>query len=99
MDIERWLTIGGIFLGVIFGEGVLFFLLNVLNKTMEEIPSLLGSGLGLIIVILLAAVLIVKIRLVTGLITGVIIGLVLDLIAVQIYGVPITTCVLEMLST
>ncbi|MCW7077327.1 MAG: hypothetical protein ACXQS6_02305 [Candidatus Syntropharchaeales archaeon] len=99
MDIERWLTIGGIFLGVIFGEGVLFFLLNVLNKTMEEIPSLLGSGLGLIIVILLAAVLIVKIRLVTGLITGVIIGLVLDLIAVQIYGVPITTCVLEMLWT
>jgi hypothetical protein len=99
MDIERWITIGGIFLGVIAGEGVLFFLLNVLNKTMKEIPSLLGSGFGLIVVILLAAVLIVKIRLVTSLITGVIIGLVLDLIAVQIYGVPITTCVLEKLWT
>lgn len=97
MEIERWLTIGGVFLGVIFGEGVLFFLLNVLDKTMNEIPSLLGSGFGLLIVILLAAIIIVKIRLVTSLITGVIIGLILDLIAVQIYGMPIATYVLEKL--
>jgi len=97
MDIERWLTVCGVFLGIFLGEGALLFLLNILNTTMREIPHLLGSGLGLLIVIFLGALLIVKIRLVTSLITGVIVGLILDLIALQIYGVGIATLIAELL--
>ncbi|MHC1567128.1 MAG: hypothetical protein ACXQTD_05300 [Candidatus Syntropharchaeia archaeon] len=82
------LTIVGVILGIFLGMGILMFLLHLLSATITEIPKILGSGAGLIVLIAIAAFIIIEMRIIVSLITGVIIGIVLDLI-LGAYGIDI----------
>jgi len=88
-------TIIGVLIGIIFGINAVSVLLEFLSGSVELL-SLIGSssGIGLIISVIVAAVLIIKIRIVTSLITGALIGIVLNLIVTAAYGSDIITLLL-----
>jgi len=89
-------TIIGVLIGIIFGINAVSVLLELISGSVELL-SLIGSssGIGLIISVIVAAVLIIKIRIVTSLITGALIGIVLNLIVTATYGSDIITLLLS----
>lgn len=88
-------TIIGVLIGIIFGINAVSVLLEFLSGSVELL-SLIGSssGIGLIISVIVAAVLIIKIRIITSLITGALVGIVLNLIVTATYGSDIITLLL-----
>nr|QNO46621.1 hypothetical protein OEAKOMNL_00023 [Methanosarcinales archaeon ANME-2c ERB4] len=89
-------TIIGVIVGIVFGINAISVLLEWIHGSiglLEMIGS--SSGTGLIISIIIAAVLIIKIRIITSLITGALIGIVLNLIVVATQGADIITLLLK----
>ena len=89
-------TIIGVIVGIVFGINAV----SVLLEWTHESVGLLGmigssSGIGLIISVIIAAVLIIKIRIITSLITGALIGIVLNLIVTATQGADIITLLLK----
>ncbi len=82
-------------IGIVFGINAVSVLLEFISGSVGLL-SLIGSssGVGLIISIIIAAILIIKIRIVTSLITGALIGIVLNLIVTATQGADIITLLL-----
>ncbi|MEA1870066.1 MAG: hypothetical protein U9N09_08000 [Euryarchaeota archaeon] len=88
-------TVIGVIVGIVFGINAI----SVLLEWIQGSVGLLGmigssSGVGLIISVIIAAVLIIKIRIITSLITGALIGIVLNLIVTATQGADIITLLL-----
>ena len=88
-------TIIGVIVGIVFGINAVSVLLEWMHGSVKLL-SMIGSssGIGLIISIIIAAVLIIKIRIITSLITGALIGIVLNLIVTATQGADIITLLL-----
>ena len=88
-------TIIGVVIGIVFGINAVSVLLEFISGSVGLL-SLIGSssGVGLIVSIIIAAILIIKIRIITSLITGALIGIVLNLIVVATQGADIITLIL-----
>ena len=85
-------TIIGVIVGIVFGINAVSVLLELISGSiglLEMIGS--SSGIGLLISIIIAAVIIIKIRIITSLITGALIGIVLNLIVTATQGADIIT--------
>ncbi len=82
-------------IGILFGINAVSVLLEFISGSVSLL-SLIGSssGVGLIISIIIAAILIIKIRIITSLITGALIGIVLNLIVTATQGADIITLLL-----
>lgn len=78
-----------------FGINAVSVLLGFISGSVGLL-SLIGSssGVGLIVSIIIAAILIIKIRIITSLITGALIGIVLNLIVTATQGADIITLLL-----
>ena len=89
-------TIIGVIVGIVFGINAVAVLLEWISGSvglLEMIGS--SSGIGLLISVIIAAVLIIKIRIITSLITGALIGIVLNLIVTATQGADIITLLLR----
>ncbi len=71
---DKIVTTFGFVLGFIFGLGLVTFILNLINAAFIKLPLLLGSIVGLIILIGIMAFLILKIHPISSLVAGIIIG-------------------------
>jgi hypothetical protein len=82
-------------IGIVFGINAVSVLLGFISGSVGLL-SLIGSssGVGLIVSIIIAAILIIKIRIITSLITGALIGIVLNLIVTATQGADIITLLL-----
>ncbi|RZN34972.1 MAG: hypothetical protein EF813_09435 [Methanosarcinales archaeon] len=79
-------------IGIIFGINAVSVMLGLISGSVGLLNMIgSGSGIGLIVSIIIAAVLIIKIRIITSLVTGAIIGIVLNLVVSEIYGADIVT--------
>ena len=89
-------TIIGVIVGIVFGINAVSVLLEWISGSVGLL-SMIGSssGIGLIISVIIAAVLIIKIRIITSLITGALIGIVLNLIVIATQGADIITLLLK----
>ena len=85
-------TIIGVIIGIVFGINAVSVMLELVSGSVGLL-SLIGSssGIGLLISVIIAAVLIIKIRIITSLITGALIGIVLNLIVTATQGADIIT--------
>ena len=70
----------GFILGFIFGLGLVTFTINLINAAFVRLPVLLGSILGLIVLIGITVILILKIKRISSLVSGIIIGTLVNLI-------------------
>ena len=86
----------GVVVGIVFGINAVSVMLEFISGSVELL-SLIGSssGIGLILSILIAAILIIKIRIVSSLITGALVGIVMNLIVNAIYGADIIALILS----
>jgi len=88
-------TIIGVIVGIVFGINAVSVLLEWIHGSVGLLGMIgSSSGVGLIISIIIAAVLIIKIRIITSLITGALIGIVLNLIVTATQGADIITLLL-----
>ncbi len=89
-------TIVGVIVGIVFGINAVSVLLELISGSVGLL-SMIGSssGIGLLISVIVAAVLIIKIRIITSLITGALIGIVLNLIVTATQGADIITLLLN----
>lgn len=89
-------TIIGVIVGIVFGINAVSVLLGWISGSLGLL-SMIGSssGIGLLISVIVAAVLIIKIRIITSLITGALIGIVLNLIVTATQGADIITLLLN----
>ena len=83
-------TVLGIIAGIVFGVSAVTFLMNLIAGSMDLV-SQLGSGVGLVIVLAVAAFIILKVRIVSSMITGAIIGVVANIVFQSVYGTDIIT--------
>ena len=85
-------TIIGVIIGIVFGINAVSVMLELVSGSVGLL-SLIGSssGIGLLISVIIAAVLIIKIRIISSLITGALIGIVLNLIVTATEGADIIT--------
>jgi hypothetical protein len=89
-------TIIGVIVGIVFGINAISVLLEWIHGSVGLLGMIgSSSGIGLIISIIIAAVLIIKIRIITSLITGALIGIILNLIVVATQGADIITLLLK----
>jgi hypothetical protein len=75
---EKLATLLGIVIGFFFGVSMVSFLLNLINFSVTEGLRSIGSGAGLIFLIVAAVFLIFKLRVLVSLLSGIIVGVVID---------------------
>lgn len=81
---DRVAVVFGFILGLVFGLGLVTFTLGLINATVDKLPTLLGSIIGLIILIVITGFLILKIRPISSLIAGIIVGALVNMILAHI---------------
>ncbi len=88
-------TIIGVIVGIVFGINAVSVLLEWIHGSVGLLGMIgSSSGVGLLIFVIIAAVLIIKIQIITSLITGALIGIVLNLIVNATQGADIITLLL-----
>ena len=85
-------TIIGVIIGIVFGINAVSVMLELVSGSVGLLGMIgSSSGIGLLISVIIAAVLIIKIRIISSLITGALIGIVLNLIVTATQGADIIT--------
>ncbi|MDY6932218.1 MAG: hypothetical protein SVJ22_09930 [Halobacteriota archaeon] len=85
----------GVVLGMVFGLGLVTFALNIFDAALQ-LPTRVGSAIGLIILLAVTAFLILKIRIVSNLIAGMIIGVFIHIV-LEIVGFEIIPRIFNLL--